>query len=210
MPLKKYVPINLDVVGRRCLVVGGLDEALMKSRMLVDAGGEVVLVSPRVLPELESLAVEGKLTWHKRRYRESDLAGVWAIWNTVEEDKELCESFQREAIARNLLLNTVDQPDNSTFAMPALLLRGLLRIGVSTCNASPGLAVRIRDGLAEAFGEEFEQFLDWLAEVKTTIVPALATKKERKGHMRELVKEFKLSAKVRLPKSWDEAKSKRK
>jgi siroheme synthase (precorrin-2 oxidase/ferrochelatase) len=58
-------PIFLDLDGRRCVVVGGGEVANRKARKLLQARAEVVVVSPEVKPELESVAADV----HRRPYR---------------------------------------------------------------------------------------------------------------------------------------------
>ena len=45
-PIYNGIPINLFLTGRSCLVVGGGKVALRKIQLLLDAGAEVMVVSP--------------------------------------------------------------------------------------------------------------------------------------------------------------------
>src|ERR687892_263140 len=49
----------LRLSGRRCLVVGGGDVGLEKVEGLLACDGDVTLVSPAAIPELQELAAEG-------------------------------------------------------------------------------------------------------------------------------------------------------
>src|SRR3982750_1032133 len=63
----------LRLKGRRCLVVGGGDVGLEKVEGLLACGGDVTLVAPEAVPELQSFAAEGSISWERREYRTEDL-----------------------------------------------------------------------------------------------------------------------------------------
>jgi precorrin-2 dehydrogenase/sirohydrochlorin ferrochelatase len=64
--------------------------------------------------------------------------------------------------ARNegLLVNVEDVPELCDFHVPAIVRRGELILTVSTCGRAPGLARRLREWLAGAFGPEWSGRLD--------------------------------------------------
>ena len=53
--------------------VGAGEIAESKIHSLLTAGARVTVVSPEAKPDLVALAREGRLTWHRRDYAESDL-----------------------------------------------------------------------------------------------------------------------------------------
>src|SRR5580704_18726886 len=65
--------LALSMAGRRAVVVGGGPVALRRARGLLDADANVVIIAPRVLPELAALPV----TVLRREYRDGDLAAAW-------------------------------------------------------------------------------------------------------------------------------------
>src|SRR5688572_13647293 len=60
----------LRLSGRRCVVVGGGEIGLEKVEGLLACGGEVTLLAPTAVPELEQLASEGSIEWVQREYAE--------------------------------------------------------------------------------------------------------------------------------------------
>jgi precorrin-2 dehydrogenase / sirohydrochlorin ferrochelatase len=143
-------PIFLDLSGRRCVVVGGGEVANRKARKLLQARARVVVISPEIKPELESVAVEV----YRRPYREGDLEGAYLAF-AATDSREVNAAVGREAKERGVPVNVADQPSEGDFALPSTLRRGRLQVAVSTGGASPTLARRIRDELEGVFGPEW-------------------------------------------------------
>ena len=150
-------PIFLDLSGRRCVVVGGGEVANRKARKLLQARARVVVISPELGAELESVAVE----IHRRPYREGDLEGACLAF-VATNSREVNAAVAREAKERGVPINVADKPSEGDFALPSTLRRGRLQVAVSTGGASPTLARRIRDELEEAFGPEWAGIVERL------------------------------------------------
>jgi uroporphyrin-III C-methyltransferase/precorrin-2 dehydrogenase/sirohydrochlorin ferrochelatase len=71
--------LGLRLGGRRVVVVGGGAVATRRIPALLDAGADVVLVSPTVTASLEDLAAAGRIRWEPRRYAAGDCAGAWLV-----------------------------------------------------------------------------------------------------------------------------------
>ncbi len=150
-------PIFLDLSGRRCVVVGGGVVAGRKARKLLQARARVVVISPEMGAELESVAVEV----HRRSYAEGDLEGAYLAF-AATDSREVNAAVAREAKERGIPVNVADRPSDGDFALPSTLRRGSLQVAVSTGGASPTLARRIRDELEEVFGPEWAGIVEEL------------------------------------------------
>jgi uroporphyrin-III C-methyltransferase / precorrin-2 dehydrogenase / sirohydrochlorin ferrochelatase len=71
--------LGLRLRGRRVVVVGGGGVATRRIPALLDAGADVVLVSPSVTTSLEDLAAAGRIHWTARRYADGDGDGAWLV-----------------------------------------------------------------------------------------------------------------------------------
>src|SRR5271163_1262744 len=71
--------LGLRLGGRRVLVVGGGAVATRRIPALLDAGADIVLVSPAVTTSLEDLAAAGRIRWEPRAYSDGDCAGAWLV-----------------------------------------------------------------------------------------------------------------------------------
>ena len=71
--------LGLRLGGRRVLVVGGGAVATRRIPALLDAGADIVLISPSVTASLEDLAATGRIRWEPRRYADGDCAGAWLV-----------------------------------------------------------------------------------------------------------------------------------
>ncbi len=198
-----YFQIGLDVTERSCLIIGGGPEAEDKSGRLLDAGARLVVVSPRVTPQLESLAEEGLLLWLRRRFQMDDLDGIHLVVNTVG-DASLAQQVYERACADRLLVNSYDQPDCSNFGMAALVHPGPLRISISTSNASPALASRLRQDLERLFDEEFVEYISLLSRVRQHLRQQMTDPAARMDLLRSLVADFRLDGGLSYPENWRE------
>jgi siroheme synthase-like protein len=150
-------PIFLDLSGRRCIIVGGGAVANRKARKLLQARAEVVVVSPEIQPEIESMAVEVR----RRPYENGDLEGAYLAF-TATDSREVNSAVAHEAREKGVFINVADKPSEGSFALPSTLRRGGLQVAVSTGGASPTLARSIREELEKQFGQEWAGLIEEL------------------------------------------------
>ena len=143
------------------MIVGGGAVANRKARKLLQARARVVVISPKVEPELGSMAAEV----HERPYEEGDLEGA-SLAFAATDAREVNAAVAREADERGIPVNVADEPSEGSFALPSVLRRGHLQVAVSTGGASPTLARRIRRELEDAFGPEWAGIVEELGRAR--------------------------------------------
>ena len=176
----------LRLKGRRCVVVGGGEIGLEKVEGLLACDGKVVLVAPDAVPELEALAAEGSIEWERREYRTEDVERTFiAIAATNDTDVNI--GVYNDAEQRAMLVNIVDVPPLCNFILPAIIRTGPLAIAISTAGASPALAKRIRDEIADEYGEPYARLAILLNEVRGWAKATLPTYQDRKEFFEGIV-----------------------
>ena len=176
----------LRLTGRRCLVVGGGEVGLEKVEGLLACDGDVTLVAPDAIPELEELAAEGSISWDRREYRPEDLEGTFIVIAATSDTDVNIRVFE-DAERRAMLVNVVDVPPLCNFILPAILRSGPLAIAISTAGASPALAKRIRNEIAEEYGEPYARLAVLLNEVRGWAKGVLPTYQDRKVFFESIV-----------------------
>jgi siroheme synthase-like protein len=166
-------PVALELTGRPCVVVGDGDAAEAKVEALLEAGAEVTVVGDEPGPVLRALADAGRIRLRRRPYRRGDLKGAF-LAVAATGDGALNAAVHREADARRVLLNSVDDPRHSHFAVPSVLRRGDLVVAISTGGRAPALARRLRLELEDQLGPEYGELVNLLAEARREAAPARA------------------------------------
>jgi precorrin-2 dehydrogenase/sirohydrochlorin ferrochelatase len=141
--------------------VGGGEVANRKARKLLQARAKVLVISPKVEPELASVATEVR----RRPYRAGDLEGAFLAF-AATDCREVNAAVVQEARDRGIPVNVADKPAEGDFALPSILRRGRLQVAVSTGGASPTLARRIRQELEDAFGFEWADLVETLGRAR--------------------------------------------
>jgi precorrin-2 dehydrogenase/sirohydrochlorin ferrochelatase len=176
----------LKLSGRRCVVVGGGDVGLEKVEGLLACDGDVTLVAPDAIEPLRELADERSIRWERRDYRPEDLEGTFMVI-AATSDTEVNISIYEDAERRAMLVNVVDVPPLCNFILPAIIRNGPLAIAISTAGASPALAKRIRDEIAEEYGEPYARLAILLNEVRGWAKGTLPTYQDRKLFFESIV-----------------------
>ena len=184
MAEKRYYMACLDVAGRDCLVVGGGSVGLEKARGLLDCGARVTVVAPEIASELRELPVE----LVERTYRTDDLDGRFLVL-AATADSEVNRRVSEDAERRSLLCNVADAPDLCSFILPAVHRQDPIAIAVTTSGASPALAQRIRDEVAERYGPEYAELARRLRAQRPWAKENLTTYEERRDYFQALVEE---------------------
>jgi len=137
-------------------------------RSLLEAGGQVLLISPQVTEQIEGWRRDGEIEVIARPYAQGDIAEAWLVVVACGR-QELNRQIHQECLDRRIFCNVVDVTDLCLFQVPAICRQGPLQIAVSTSGISPALARRIRLELEEQFDAAYERFLDILKTVRADL-----------------------------------------
>jgi len=163
-----YYPVFLNVKGKKCIVVGGGEVALRKTEVLLEHGAKVEVVSPELCPELAELGQSGEINTVSREYKAGDLKNAF-VAIAATDNGEINRRVVAEARKMAVLVNVVDDAENSDFIAPSYLRRGDVAIAISTSGKSPALARKIRSRLEEELGDEYALLADLIGEVRVEV-----------------------------------------
>jgi len=174
----KYYPVNLDIRGRKCLVVGGGAVGTRKVSTLVQCGAKVTVVSPVISSKLTDLSAKGVIQIKLREYCSSDVNEMFLVIGATSDEK-LNFRISEDAEQKNLLCNIADVPEACNFILPAIVTRGDLIIAISTSGNSPAFAKKLRKTLEKQFGEEYALLLNLMGAIRKKL---LANAHEPEAH----------------------------
>ena len=147
-------PINLDLTGRNCAVIGGGAVAERKTNSLLEAGACVTIFSPELTKRLISLCESKKIVHVPRPYQSGDIENFFVVI-CATDNKVVNEAVAREAREKGSLVNVADAPELCDFTVPSTIVRGDLIITISTGGQSPALAKKLRLELESRYGPEY-------------------------------------------------------
>ena len=146
--------LGLRLRGRRVLVVGGGAVATRRIPALLDAGADIVLVSPSVTASLEDLAAAGRIRWEPRGYADGDCAGAWLVC-ACTDDPEVNAAVAAAAERQRTWYVRADDAQASAAWTPAtgraedvrasVVPRGAVQVGV--LSGDPRHSAAIRDAI---------------------------------------------------------------
>jgi uroporphyrin-III C-methyltransferase/precorrin-2 dehydrogenase/sirohydrochlorin ferrochelatase len=138
-----FLPIFLNLRGKRCVVVGGGEVAARKVTLLLEAGAAVEVIAPRLGSGLAQLAQARKLRVVESTFLPEHVTGATLVY-AATDDEAVNRHVSEVAQAHNIPVNVVDRPALCSFIMPSIVDRSPVVAAVSTGGASPVLARLIR------------------------------------------------------------------
>lgn len=178
-------PIFLKLAGRRCLVAGAGKTAEEKIPTLLVSDAAVTVVAPAATPKIQRWAREGKLLWLKKNFQSLDLDGIFLAVLATSSRAVNRAAFE-EAQQRGILCNAVRDRSYCDFYYPAVVRRGPLQIAISTAGHSGALAQRLREELEREFGPEWENWLRWLGEARSSLYDDPLSPRQRRTMLHKL------------------------
>jgi siroheme synthase-like protein len=155
------LPIFVKLQDRLVVVVGGGAVAEGKIEGLFAAAARVRVVAPVVTPRTREWIEQKRVEWRAEAFEPRHLDGAFLVIAATSAPG-VNEGVFREADARGILCNAVDDIEHCHFYYGSVLQRGDLQVAISTNGKSPALAQRLRIQLEKQFGSEYEVWLEWL------------------------------------------------
>jgi uroporphyrin-III C-methyltransferase / precorrin-2 dehydrogenase / sirohydrochlorin ferrochelatase len=179
------LPIFLNLEGRPCLLVGAGTVALEKIGTLLKTGLRLRVIAPEARAEVRALAAEGKLEWVRRDFEPADLDGSFIVIAATDVP-DVNAAVYREAVARGIPCNSVDDIPNCDFFFGSVVSRGDLQIAISTAGESPAVAQRLRREIDEQLPEDLGPWLAKLGELRREVLATHPRSEERRMLLPEL------------------------
>jgi siroheme synthase-like protein len=161
-------PIFVKLESRLVVVIGGGSVAEGKIPGVLSAGARVRLIAPSITQQIAEWVRFGKIDWLPKEFAAADLNGAFLVI-AATSTPGVNEAVFREAEARGLLCNAVDDIEHCHFYYGAVVQRGDLQIAISTNGKSPALAQRLRKELELELGPEYEVWVQWLGAAREAL-----------------------------------------
>ncbi len=168
-----FLPIGLDVRGKKAIVAGGGVTAARRTETLLKAGAEVAVFAGAIGAEFDPLSRWPALTRTAREPNADDFAGA-ALCVVASDDGEADARAHALAKAAGVLVNVAARPDLCDFTLPALLERDPVAIAVFTDGASPILARRLRAKLEAAIPASYGRLADFIRAMRPVVAARIA------------------------------------
>jgi uroporphyrin-III C-methyltransferase/precorrin-2 dehydrogenase/sirohydrochlorin ferrochelatase len=140
-------PLDLDLTGRRVVVIGGGRVALRRARALLAARADVTVIAPRVEEELAGLP----LAICRRGYRDGDLEGAW-LAHAATGDPAVNAAVASEAERCRIWCVRADDAALSRAWAPAVARHGDVTVAV-TAGGDPRRAQRLRAAISAVLAQ---------------------------------------------------------
>ena len=151
-------PVMLNLRGRNCLVVGAGGVALRKVEGLVSEEARVTVVAPEPIKPLQEMAANGDIVLERRDYQPGEVAR-FSLGFAATDDREVNRQVFRDGDAARVWVNVADDPELSTFHLPARVKRGALQLVVGSAGEAPFVVRRLRQFLERRFGSEWAEWM---------------------------------------------------
>ncbi|MDE5412170.1 precorrin-2 dehydrogenase/sirohydrochlorin ferrochelatase family protein [Alkalihalobacterium chitinilyticum] len=180
-----FMPISLNLKDKPVVIIGGGNIAERKVIKIVSHGAKLTVVSPQLSEKLAELVENQSVQWIQSVYKKVYLDQAFLIIAATNDPEVNLSVYQDRK--PNQLITIVDQPELSDFHMVSTLQRGKLTISVSTEGASPMLAKKIVNQLSEEYGQEYEDYVEFLRESRRQIIENIRDKKVCRQFLTELI-----------------------
>lgn len=172
-------PVFLKLKNVPCLVIGGGAVAQRKVKRLLEAEASITVISPTVTVGLRAIIANGKVEHRQREYREGDLEGYMVVIASTSS-RQVNGRIYREAARLKVLINAVDDPENSSFFTPSVVRRGDLQVAVSTSGRVPYFARKFRQFLQKKIYAGIDEDLQELHRIRKSLLESKIENSEEK------------------------------
>ncbi len=161
----KYMPIFVDLQGRNVLMIGGGKVALRRGRQYVEAGANLTVIAPEILPELEALP---GVACQKRGAEAADVDRKYLLTVIAGSDQAANETVADECRRLGLLFNCSDRFEDGNFINGSIAAAGDI-ITATVAGGVPAISQYLQNRIAGMITPELVDLAALLAELRPAI-----------------------------------------
>ncbi len=174
-----YLPIFLDLRGRKGIVVGGGDTAARKATLLLNAGAWVHVVAPTLGDAYRDLLEHERLIHLPALFQATHLDGMDVVV-AASGDGEQDRAVFTAARSRNIPVNAADKPEICSFIMPSIIDRSPVMVAVSSGGEAPVLSRLLRARLETLIPAAYGRLAAIAGQFKKAVRAKFTTTEQRR------------------------------
>jgi precorrin-2 dehydrogenase/sirohydrochlorin ferrochelatase len=140
--------VDLNVDGKRVIVVGGGTEGIRKVRGLLDQNCKITVISNRLNRYLMNLSEGGKIQVVKAKLKDADILVKYKnpfLILAATNDKSLNRKIVDKGRQMGSFVYAADDPSYSDFSYTSVInIEGIMQVAISTSGKSPIMARKVR------------------------------------------------------------------
>ncbi|MGQ1890524.1 uroporphyrinogen-III C-methyltransferase [Thermophagus sp. OGC60D27] len=152
---QEFLPISVNVTGKKLLIVGAGKAALSKVRSLRRFNVSITVIGIKIDPAF--LEIDNIHIIHKS-YDPSDLDDFFMVY-ACTDNRHTNEIIREHCHARNILVNLADNPRLSDFISPAVYQEEDLTIAVGSNGKNVKQSIMIRENIKKNSGPDLTGYL---------------------------------------------------
>ncbi|MCB0395467.1 MAG: bifunctional precorrin-2 dehydrogenase/sirohydrochlorin ferrochelatase [Flavobacteriales bacterium] len=164
------LPLFMKLDGHRILVIGGGKIGLEKITAILrnDPSAALTVVAPEILPEITELSAQYDIRLHNRPFETDDLNSISLVFAATGL-ADVNKIIHAESRKRSILINVADTPALCDFYMSSIVIKGDLKIAISTNGKSPTLGKRMRAFLEEWLPDSIGEVMERLHRIRNNM-----------------------------------------
>jgi len=183
-----YLPLYIDVSGRRVVIFGGGPVGERKARYFLQA--EVVVVSRDFTPGLEALGRDNVIRLVHMEISKDSLASLVEgafVAVAATGDPAMDEEIRHAAEKHHVLMNSA--AGDSPVIVPSIVRRGPVMVAISTGGSSPALSKYLRQKLESSIGEDIEKMAVLQEKLRKRLKATVSDQKQRERIIRDILED---------------------
>ncbi|KMT21838.1 precorrin-6A reductase [Clostridium cylindrosporum] len=140
--IKRYFPLFVDLEDKLVKVFGGGNIALRRIKTLLNFNCKVEVIAPKVLDEIKTLEIEGKIKLTLETYNEGDCKGSDIVL-ALTDNREVNHRIYSECTELNILCNIGDKKEECSFYFPGVVIKDNVVVGVTASGLNHSEAKKV-------------------------------------------------------------------
>jgi siroheme synthase-like protein len=142
--MPEYLPISINITGKKILLIGGGTIALHKISFLEPFTRNIFIVGLQVLDAIKQKGY----SWEEKHYEKSDLQGAFLVYACTNH-MELNLQVKEDAHRLGILVNLVDNPAHCDFVSPAIYKHNHMTVAVGSNSQEVYRSIALRNKIKE-------------------------------------------------------------
>lgn len=144
----QFLPISLNVTGKKILLIGGGKVATHKGEIMARFVNNVTVIAP----DFTEAILQLPFTFIQKEYEPSDLEGAFLVY-VCTGNHELNEKIKHDAEKWGILTSVCDAPMLCDFVSPAIHKEGHLTISVGSNAQNVYQSVDVRNRISQLISD---------------------------------------------------------